>query len=244
MKEQDYVDIERWLDGDLAADELANFKRRQATDPTFAQAVAEREELYAHLRATVGEADFRRTIVEAMQQSPREAKVIALEPRKRKRTWMVALSAAATILLLILAFQFFNDGAGFDDSLYGDHPPIALVERGTGTSIAQEAEAKFNAGEYAAAIAPLRELLTQAPNGQAQLALGISLMETNKNEEAKEVFQQLASANSEMAGYANWYLALLALKKGEAAAVEKYLDAIPKSDAALQEKARKLREAL
>lgn len=245
MKEQDYIDIEAWLHGELAAERTASFQRRVAEDPEFAKALAEREELNGHLKATVGEADFREMLASVVEEKAGSAKVVRMEPRPRNGRWMQILAAAATVLLLVLAFQFFGDGGGTGLDQFAEHTPLALVERGTGTSLAREAETTFNSGQYADAIQPLRDYLAeQDSNVQAQLALGIALMETDRTKEAIKIFTELSRGESALAGYGTWYLALISVRKGDNAAALRYLDQIPPGDDYLIEKARRLRESL
>lgn len=245
MNEQDYIDIEVWLQGDMEPVRAATFQQRLTEDPKFAAALAEREELNAHLRAGVGEADFRQTIKDAMGGKAGEAKVMPLQPPAKKVKWMQLLGAAATVLLLILAFQLFSDGGGSDLDQFSDHAPLALVERGTGTNFALEAETEFNSGRYAAAIQPLRDYLAgQDSNIQAKLALAISLMETDDSAGAEQLFTEISQGTSVLSGYGTWYLALLSVRKGDSAAALRYLDLLPPGDEFLKEKARKLRESL
>ena len=241
MNEQDFLDIEAYLQGELSADRRAAFDERQRTDPAFAAALAQRRELNAHLRATAGEADFRRTLESVMERG--EAKVVAM-PRRR---WARILAAAASVLLLLFAFNFFYSDQ-VDTLAFSDYPALTLVQRGEGASQAATASAAFNDARYQEAIPALEAYLnaqdTTAIDPQARLALGISLMETKRYPEAERVFSEIVSEQSGLSAYGTWYLALLSVRRGDNAAALRYLDQIPPGDAYLTTRAQRLRESL
>ena len=243
--EQDYLDIEAYLHGEMDADKRVLLETRATTDPVFAEMLAERTELYQHVQAMAGEAAFRDNLRSVMESTGREAKVVRLQPKAGRSKWVTYLAAAASVLLIVFAVQFFLLQDGVDLNQFSDHAPIALVERGDSVLSAEKAERLFNLGDYLAAIVPLRSVLAQQEgNVQAQLALAISLMETSEDTEARRLFTQIADGESRFAGYGKWYLALMAVRRGENDVAIRLLDELPADDTYLQQKAQQLRESL
>jgi len=145
---------------------------------------------------------------------------------------------------LLLAVPFLFPSASTYEQ-FAQHEPLALTERSSGPDRAAAAEQAYNEGNFTAAIPLLKEYLdAQADDEQARLALGISLLETDRDEEAIAIFRRIAEGQSALAPYGNWYLALAAVKRGDNAAVRRFLDLIPAEDAYLTKKADELRAAL
>lgn len=259
MTEQDYLLIETYLQGELTETEITAFEQRLAAEPALATALAERRELNAFLRATSREDDLRATLQslgdqhfnadEAIKDPDQPATVKQLPPLggrggRKRRTFYALAIAAAILLLAVLALPFlYGDGASYDD--FNDHQPLALVVRGDADQLAEQAQTAYNAGQYPAAVDLLRRYL-QSPeaNQQARLALGISLLEIDRDEEAIGVFTELVNAGGSLSDYATYYLALAALKSGDEARAETILSALTTTDDFLAAKIARLRESL
>ncbi|MEO0734133.1 MAG: hypothetical protein AAFZ52_14955, partial [Bacteroidota bacterium] len=121
---------------------------------------------------------------------------------------------------------------------------LTLTERGAADQLAARAEAAYNTADYPLAEGLLRQYLQEAENERAKLALGVSLLETNRDSAAIEVFTEIAESGSTLAPYGNWYLALAAVKRGDNATALEYLDLIPTTDAYLRERVTQLRATL
>lgn len=244
MEEQDYILIEQYLQGDLTAAQRADFEARLAAEPTLADAFAERRLLNAHLQAAGQEEALRGTLEQLGNKhfSVPEAKVRTLGGNRR---WLYGVAVAAVIALAVLLGGPWLFPGGNNYEQFAQHAPLSLTERGASPQLAAQAEATFNAGQFRAAVPLLQEYLTvQADDERAQLALGISLLETDKDEEAIVIFERIAEGNSSLAPYGNWYLALAAVKRGDDANAIKYLDLIPATDTYLTTKAQELRATL
>ena len=246
MKEQDYITIEAFLEGTLPAEDASTVEVRAAQDPQFADALANRRQLYEHLRAKASEVSLRTTLGQlGGRHFVRQGQQAVVKPiRWSNRRWVVGLVAAAVIALaMIFGGRLFTPpGSAYEQ--FAQHQDLSLTERGTDTG-ASAAEAAFNEGRYGEAIERLRAYLAvQADDERARLALGVSLLEQNQDSLAIVVFEKIAGGGSTLVPYGNWYLALAAVKRGDTESVLSFLSLIPESDTYLANRVRKLKATL
>lgn len=271
MKEQDYLDIEAYLQGELSADEAVAVEARAAAEPAFASALAERQLLNGHLRADAAEPALRENLAKLTKQhfpdssasgttaaSPitgalqatsrnpsgaKEATVTPLLPRKN-RILLISLAAAIIFMLVFGGRVFFKDqGSTYEQ--FAQHQPLSLTERGEGDKGITSAEAAFNEGRFGEAIAALTEYVAlNEDDARAQLALGVSYLETGKNADAVRVLTEVAENGGSVAPYGNWYLALAAVHRDDNPAALRYLELIPSGDGYLDDRVKELREVL
>ena len=240
MEEQDYITIERYLQGDLSPEEIAVLESRINEVPELAEALAERKLLNAHLRAAGQEDALRNTLRKLEQQYFRPAEAPVRRISHNRGWYGIAAAAVIALAVLLVGPWLFSGEGGYEQ--FAQHDPLSLTERGASPELATKAAAAFNEERYFASIPLLREYLKEQPNDErAQLALGIALLETDKDEEAIVIFARIAQGQSSLAPYGNWYLALSAVKRGDNVSAVKYLDLIPPTDAYLTAKANELR---
>lgn len=246
MNEKDYIGIEAYLQGEADAEARAATEKRAAEDEQFAAALAERRELNEHLRARAQAPALRSTLDQlGKKYFPSEKAVIRKLKPNRNRQWQKWAIAAAIALFFSIGATLLWPTSGSTYDQFAQHQPLSLTERGTADGLAGLAEAAFNDQRYSEAAALLdRYLSEQAEDQQAKLALGISLLESNKDSAAVSVFTEIAGSGSTLAPYGNWYLALAAVKRGENAKALQYLDLIPASDNYLKVRADRLRATL
>ena len=257
MDEKDYVLIERFLQGETSPEENAVVTTRRAEDPAFAAALAGREQLNAHLRAAANE-EALVPILEQLGQkyfpgatgtdgaaSGQETTAV-VRPLRQNRRWLYGVLAAAVVALaVLLGGPWLRGPAAGGYEQFAQHQPLSLTERSDGPDDGAAAETAFNDGRYAEAIPLLEAYLEQnADDDRARLALGVSLLETDRDEEAIAIFTRIANGTSALAPYGNWYLALAAVKRGRHADVETFLRKIPATDTYLTAKANELRATL
>lgn len=244
MEEQDYILIEQHLQGDLKAAQSAAFEARLAAEPAFAKAYEERQLLNAHLNAAGKEEALRGTLEHLGHKHFGNAKA-KVRQLSNNRRWLYGLAVAAVIALAVLLGGpwLFPGGSSYEQ--FAQHDPLSITERGTSSELATQAEVAFNDGKYLEAVVLLKEYLAgQSDDERAQLALAISLLETDKDEEAVIIFERIAEGSSSLSPYGNWYLALAAVKRGDNAAATIFLDKIPTTDTYLTAKANELRATL
>lgn len=254
MTEQDYLDIEAYLQGELAPDRAAALEARAAADPALAAALAERRLLNDHLRAAGGEEALRATLQplgeryftgeEDTDRAPAGATVRPLPARGGALRWVAGLAAAAAVALLLV----FGAGLLDNDDPYrqfAQHQPLSLTERGEGDNGISAAEDAYNSGRYAEAVPALTDYLDNNPDDdRARLALGVSLLEEGDNAGAVAALTQLAEGDGTLAPYGNWYLALAALRRDDKTEATRRLDRIPAGDPYLDGRVADLREVL
>ena len=246
MTEQDLIAVEMYLDGELPAAERTAFEARLSKEPELAATLADRRELNDFLRAEAGEADFLATLGKAMTApvEKSEAKVVAMKPRRGKLTRWLSAAAAVLLALVVSYFVFIRDD--FNLANYNDYPAMALVQRGDGEAVLERAESAFNAGNYAQAVEPLREILAAEPgNNQARLGLIIALIETGDFAGARSVYTEMQRDRGDFKDLGTFYMALIAKQEGDAVRAGELLDGISDSnDAYLKAKIDRLRADL
>lgn len=219
--------IDRYLNGQMEAEEKQAFDAEVAADAQLAAELALQKDMIDFLRRkdhrsllqnelkVIGSDYFKTT------QEP--AKVVQM-PRRRLR-WIMAASAAAVIALL-LVWQFLLPSNLYNK--YAAYAPLSLAEKSATTTVDwSTTEAAFNSGDYKTVETQLTQYLSEHPNDQlANLYLGICKMELNKLEEARQIFQSFANADASMKDYADWYLALSYLKAGDETSCQQVLQAI------------------
>lgn len=247
MNEQDYIQIESYLQGELPPEDGRSLEQRAATDSEFGAALALRKKFQAHLSAKASEPALKTSLEYLGQQYFREEERAASvrQLNAPNRRWLRIVSAAAVALLFVVGAALLWPDQGNTYEQFAQHQPLSLTERGSGTDVATQAETAFNNQEYTKASGLLEAyLLEQANDDRAKLALGISLLESNKDSAAIVVFKEISSSDSSIAAYGNWYLALAAVKRGDKAAALRFLELLPSSDTFLQERAKQLRATL
>lgn len=243
MDEQDYILIERYLQGECSPEEAATVAKRAVEEPAFNEALVARRQLNIHLQSWAGEENLRPTLRTLGERFFREETAV-VRPLRSNRRWLYGIVAAAMIALaVIFAGPWLNNSGGYEQ--FAQHQPLSLTERGEDPANAAAAQQAYNNERYVEAIELLRAYLAQQSDDErARLALGVSLLETNRDEEAIAVFKRIAESQSTLAPNGNWYLALAAVKRGDNTAAVGYLDLIPASDKFLTAKANELRATL
>ena len=258
MKNKDYRTIEDYLEGLLDAESAATVEARAAEEPAFAAALADRRQLYDHLRTTAAEEDLRSVLsplgdkyfaaAAGTPSAPRghEAVVRQLPRRRGVLPYLLgAVAVAAAVLLLVFAGGLFTGAPGNAYEQFAQHQPLSLTERGEGDNGISAAEAAYNDGRYREAEQLLTPYVTENPEDQrARLALGISKLEQGADAGAVEIFEAVAASGGAVAPYANWYLALAAVKRDDKTAALTFLDRIDQPDNYLRSRIADLREVL
>jgi tetratricopeptide (TPR) repeat protein len=238
MREEDYIWIERWLDGDLSAEEKAAFEARMESDPEFRQAVALRQDM-----ASVVDGQLKREAFQAQLESVGSKYFDTPSPR-RPYAWIILLLAVVTALVLWWSGLFSPQSPQNLFQEYHQPPPIAWVSQGTQETLRSQAQTAFNQGDYSLALSHIDRLLTQNPtNPEYQWYRGICLLETGDLESALAIFSALAEGNTLLRPDAQWYLALTYLKMEHLEQCQEVLQEIPE-ESSYFEKARALNKRL
>ncbi len=216
--------IDRYLNGQMEAEEKKIFDAELAADTQLAEELALQCDMVDFLRRkdrrSLLQNELKDIGSDYFKTAQEPAKVVQI-PRRRLR-WVMAASAAAVIALLIV-WQFLLPSNFYNQ--YAEYAPLALSEKSATTTVDwSTTESAFNSGNYKTAETQLTQYFVEHPNDQlANLYLGICKMELNKLEEARQIFQSFTNADVSLKDYANWYLALSYLKAGDEANCRKIL---------------------
>ncbi len=222
MRTDDYKLIDQYLRGELDEAGQQEVKSRMDSDEAFAEELRFQQEVKSFAGHRTRRQALQEQLTQLNQKTEKEAKVIPM----RRRVFYIAGAAAAIALVIYLALPFLMPGTLYDQ--FNDHQQLALQERGDNTTLAQEAENAFNNGNYELAYAKLSELTQATPDDtRAQLALGITALETDKLVEAKTIFNTLSNGDSAVKDNATWYLALTYVKAEDYANARQTLERIP-----------------
>ncbi len=209
--------IEKYLDGQMSAEERADFEKKISETPTL------KEELQLHkeMRQFLSKRDKRLQLEQQLQQIEAEyfsqhsqaGKTVERLTSVFRRHWAI-MAMAASFALLITAYFLFRTSL-YDQ--FATHPPLALVEKSASQEQLQyEAETAFNSQHYEQAEGLLEQLLHNYPdNDLIRIYLGIAKMEVGKVQEARELFTKVASEDPAVREFAQWNLVLSYLKTGD-----------------------------
>ena len=249
MEKDNYILIEKYLNGELNEEEIKNFQTRLNEDVTFSEEYALQKSMNIFL-----EKDRNQPSIESKLESigkdfflekenEPEDKVISISRNKNRNRWLIGLIASAAVAALIVMFNPFQQNDLYNQ--YASHQPISLTEKSTGSDLATKAETAFNQKDYALAYEKLTIYLQENPEDQkVQLALGVSALESGKMSKAISIFGKINAGNSALKNYGTWYLALSYLKKKDFEKAKTFLNQVPDSEKVLFEKAQNLLEDL
>lgn len=229
MKEM-YSLFESWLAGELSFEEKVTFEARLQAEPDLRRALDEYLEIRKTLQGAWQQDPLRQTLADLGKE------YFPSRPNRLRLVW-IPLAIAATFALAIL---FFLPASLFKS--YYERPLASFSEKGTEQdALLQQAETAFNAGDMQQARTTFEKILQEDPdNLQAALYLGVSLLELGQYQQARQIFQPLASGDSALAGEAQWYLAMTFLREKNYA---ECLKALP-TEGFREEQARELEQKL
>lgn len=240
MQEQDYIQFEAYLSGDMDAQSIRGFEERLLSDPEFKRAFHDFEQAEAFLEHKFNNEaktqDFKENLDRISSDYFKKEEVP--EPKVvRFKSWYYSVAAAVIVLFgLVIAQQFSNPT--YDD--FANYGTISLTVRGEENDLQTKAEKAFNQKDYRDAEKHLSQLLqNDQDNIELQLYKAICLVELNKYEEADALYQNIARSPSVYANTAKWYLALSKLKQKKNTETIQVLKSIPE-DADDFESAQKL----
>lgn len=241
METEIYQLIDQYLQNELSEDERRSFQQRLETEPTLAAALAFRQASVHYLKTQTGRADLKAAMAPLSKQYFGAEKQQETKKKSLQR-WLWPVAAAACMLLALLLWNPFQPDPY---QRFAQHTPLNLTEKSTAATSSSLAESSFNAGDYAAAYAPLKDFLRQQPNNrQVELALGIAAMETERYPEAAAIFTSLAEGESVYQTAGQWYRALLFVREKQYTKAKEALAQIPPDDSTYGTKAKALLRTL
>ena len=246
-KEINYLEIEKYLLGELEGKELLNFEKRLKDDTDFPKEVA----LYKEVNNTLSsrfsdykeENELRNTLEDLgnihinsnKQQTEIKQKEVKVFSLQKYAKYLVAAS-----LVLFASLLWMNSDKTINYNDYAKHDLMELTVRGTNKVHIAKAEKAFNNKEYAVAEKELSFLLKEdSTKVELQLYLAICMIEQNKFELADGMLHKIIKGSSVYKNKAIWNLALSKLKQKDYTACKKLINTLPK-DADNYSQAQKL----
>lgn len=227
--EYDYERIEKYLQGELTVEELAIFEQELKTNTTFKEKVdlySQANSLLARKYANINaENSLKKTLQSIDNKEFNKTKIN--EKRWLKPANLYRITALAAVLIIGI---FLLKPEADLYTQFAQHENIAIQEKGDNNQFLFEAVNLYNHKKYDEAIPKIEDFLRENPEDtELQMALGISLLETDKVEDAILVFTHIYDENNVFKSKATWYLALSNVKLEEKSRAIAYLNAIETS---------------
>lgn len=228
--ENQYEQLDRYLDGAMPEEEHQAFEAALEQDEQMQKALLLQRDLRAGIDQ-LGHTALRDRLRQIHQEEVRghEAPIVPL--RSDRGLWRRWAAVAALLVAAVgLLYWAVNRNELAPGDLYASHYepyPLSLTQRGASEQLAQQqAETAYLAGDYATALPLLQRLIQADPNdGELVLATAIAEWETGKVSEALTRLQGL-EGNALLKDRAFWYQAMIHLKNEDWAAAKTALGTV------------------
>ena len=231
MEEQDYIQFEAYLLGDLSHKDLLAFNKRLDSDPQFKKSFEVYKDVSAYLKHEITNeqvtSDFKANldVISNKHFNTINEDENTTKPSGSSKFYKYAIAASVVVLLGFFVFNQFG-GPKYGD--YNNFDTISLTVRSSDDPNFSKAEQSFNSKDYKEAIKAFNAILeNDFTNLEIQLYKSIALVETNKLKEAQILLGKITNGNSAYQNKAKWILALSYLKQDNEAQCIKMLKTIP-----------------
>ncbi|NRR92184.1 hypothetical protein HSX10_11455 [Winogradskyella undariae] len=247
MEEQDYIQFEAYVSGEMSQNELLDFENRLQTDSKLNEAFQIYKDLSSHLKHEIANeqeaSDFKANldVVSSLYFNKHESGESKEEVSQEPNLFKYIVAASVMVLLGFFMFNQVSDPI-YED--YNDFHSISLMTRSAGDEVTIEAEESFNAKNYKDALVAFNIILEDDfANLEIQLYKSIALVETNQFEEGDDLLLKIINGSSAYRDNAKWILALSYLKQEQKAGCKEVLKTIPE-DTEYYKSAQKLLKKL
>jgi Tetratricopeptide repeat len=236
MKEFDYDMINRYLDGEMNAEELKAFELQMQQDGELNSEVELLKDVQSTLKIKLHPGENETALRSSLQEMNAEfftgkteqTKIIPLS----RRRWITAIAAVFVMALLLTVWQPWKK-----EDLYQQYAAVqmpAIAERGaTSDSLLKKAVENFNNKKFAEAIPAFETVLKDsAENSFVQYYYAIALLQNDNIEKARTQLTALYYGGSIFRNDAAFYMALSYLKEKNKAVCKDWLNKIPTDNAA------------
>lgn len=245
---QDWIDP--YLEGSLTETQKQEFLQACAQDETLAKSLQQRQQMAYFLQAKAQEPE-RIAQIQLLQEQyfpveEAQPKNQIIPMFSRRTIWRMAAVAAGLAIMLLVGLRWWNHTPPRLYAHHATHYPIALVPKGGNSKKVdiQRLEDAFIQNKWAIALPLLQEYQQAYPQDpQGTLYLGITHLELDQLELARQQFRALAQGKSTFRSEAQWYLALSYLKEGDLESTKDWLAQIEESAQRYQQ-AQELYEAI
>jgi hypothetical protein len=247
MKEFDYDMINRYLDGEMNAEELETFEAAMLQDSDLKNEVELLKDVNTTLKIKLYPGEKEMALLSSLNEMNAEfffnkttqAKIIPLS----RRRWVTAVAAVFIMALVLTVWQPWKK-----EDLYKQYAAIqmpGIAERGTAAdSLLKAAIENFNNKKFAAAIPSFETVLKDSTqNSFVQYYYAIALLQNGDAEKSRTQLTELYNGASLFKYDAAFYIALSYLKEKNKTACKDWLNKIP-ADAGPYSKAQELLKKL
>ncbi|WP_158847061.1 hypothetical protein [Algibacter sp. L1A34] len=243
MEEQDYIQFEDYLFGNLTETEAKVFENKLNTNSAFAEAFQTYKNLSHYLSDKYGNETesvaFKENLNTISSKYFKEKMVVTEEKSNEKSFTFYKYAIAACVILMFGVFTFSQ----FSSPSYSDfnnYDAVSLTVRGENDDLLKTAESAFNSRDFASAEMAFAQLIQIDQNNvEFNLYSAISNIELDNYEKADDLLTDIANGNSVYKNKAIWYLALSKLKQNDELACVDILKTVPE-EADDYERAQKL----
>lgn len=228
MNELMYQEFEAYLEGEMSAEQQADFELKIGQNPDVQLLFEQYQFAYKSLQhkydpqTSAFKSNLNQISKEHFGTTAKKRKVFKLT------NWYVS-AAASVVLALGLWYYFQSETPQYSD--FDIHEQAAFVERSSADQNLKDAQQEFNAKKYASAVVSFQKLPMELMSSDVMYFYAISLLETNDFAKAELLFNKLDANDSLYKDKAIWYLALSQLKQHHLEACKKYLQQIsPEAD--------------
>lgn len=238
--------IEKYLSGELSAEEKKEFRSRLLNDPAFNQEFQELKEIRLQVRQNA-----RKDVKILFDEI--ETSIESEETTKDQTVMKKVISIAASIILIAaISYVGLSDfSSATNQELFDKHfkayNSLSGQVRGAmdnELSLEDRAFGAYDAGDYIASEEFLSELALKSPSAMNYFYLGVSQLEIGKTEEAVKSLNTVINNFSAFQEQAKWYLALTLLKEDNEEATLGSLANMIVNNSEYEEKARALLEEM
>ncbi|MEL6866338.1 MAG: hypothetical protein AAFP19_18060 [Bacteroidota bacterium] len=228
IDEQLYDQIEQYLDRKMSKETHQSFEERLQNDPELAAEVQLHRDLGMAIQQEEADLAFRKNL-----RTIRNNRKASLRPLPRRR-WMRIASAAAAVLVLLVALSYLFQSPTNPSQVadrYLDLPPISLTEKSANTeSTLLKAEQFYKEQNFSAAAPLFRQYLENNPvSYDVQLYAGLAYLKSEQYPQALAAFDVILNSDALNRSEAQWYKALCLLKMDQLSAAQKLLQALSQS---------------
>ena len=224
-----FNNIARYAEGEMTADEQADFETALASDEALRRQLALYHEVHASLQQQFG-ADTQRNQLQHTLQSLRgeffgsnaaPAKVVSF-----KRYLRSIAAVAAILIAVVFIWQPWKQNLVAE---FAETTMVAPAERGgTIDNLLQQAVDAFNNKDFTTAVSLLQQVTKQdSTNSYAEFYYGVALLQTDLLYDARNIFNKLYAGQSAFKYDAAFYQALGYLKEKNKTACIEWLQKIP-----------------
>jgi len=235
-----FNDIARYAEGEMTIEERTAFEAALASDEALQQQLSLYREVHGSLQQHFGANEQREQLTGTLHSLRGEFFNGSAQPGKivsMKRWLRAAAAVAAVLIVVVFVWQFMKPG------LFEKYSEINMVlaERGEqAEGLLLNAETAFNKKDYTSAAQSLAQVrLKDTANSFVNFYYGVSLLQTNRIAQAREIFNQLYAGQSAFKFEAAFYQALMFLKEDDRLKCKEWLQKIP-TDALNYNKAQEL----